>query len=813
MAKQRVQVAGLQAPTQVTPTARAVETFVQPVAPSVREEGLSKFLTALSPAIKEFGLQERKAKAKRDLEIQQGIKAQKAAEADLIGRQAQRVGARVANEALSNDPELYFGPEGEKLLTELRAEAVAPLLDKIEDEDIRTAVDRDIAVGNINWFQSKFDPDVNDFKRGATLGDVFSEIRAIESSSLTLDEKKNDIRTLLSRTEATYPNINWSHINQYSSNIIKGNAREQGGGALYTVMQEDGRFNTSDFEEVGLKIANDIEAFETEKAGEIITDSVSQMIAIENRDDLSLQKKQAMISELVTSTLSNNPFVDRQDLFSGMASATQERMFDRETTPMYEVIKGNEEVLANPDLAPTLDNINRLSTSATDSRIAKETKEIETAEKERLEVASVKATNLGITTGVLQFRAGGPVRELFGQVIELPNGKTHTVTKKEAVTEFERQSVIALQEKLDQATASEALGGTPINADAIAQRHLAEDMTNFYNKVGALPTYLGDPLARDVNLLRKAPLSGVADEATINSVTNLLTAYKTTKSLGGNVDAVGVNENDKHRLMALDFFVTNLQMDIPTALSKVQGRLFDYTVGNISVEELSTPDGLFAGDSKFKDIANNGHVRDYIKRGAEYLMAMDGTTREEALAIMSAEAGDDFVVLEDRNGNTRAVEILSNEIRTSSTGVITLQEVINEIDNLPEIRQLATNALGTDAALTIANDYDNPQAVQLIITNSDGTASQSIATLPVSTLKGTLEDVILENIINNLNEQLPTVDLSSSIASLGEDVGDTELTDEQYRRKYPMSSGLRPISVSEGIFGDAARLIEPENMK
>ena len=49
MAKQRVQVQGLDAPTGVRPVARPVETYTAPEQPKVQPSPLTQFLQAISP--------------------------------------------------------------------------------------------------------------------------------------------------------------------------------------------------------------------------------------------------------------------------------------------------------------------------------------------------------------------------------------------------------------------------------------------------------------------------------------------------------------------------------------------------------------------------------------------------------------------------------------------------------------------------------------------------------------------------------------------------------------------------------------------
>ena len=77
MARQRVQVGDIQTPTQVTPTARTVETYVAPVAPDFKPSALAQFVKGISPAIETISDIEREKQVKRQIEIENGNKKKK----------------------------------------------------------------------------------------------------------------------------------------------------------------------------------------------------------------------------------------------------------------------------------------------------------------------------------------------------------------------------------------------------------------------------------------------------------------------------------------------------------------------------------------------------------------------------------------------------------------------------------------------------------------------------------------------------------------------------------------------------------------
>lgn len=811
MARQRVQVQGIQAPrgqsfTEVRPTARTVETYVQPVAPQFRPSPLAQFVEGISPAIETISQIEKEKQVKRQIEIEQGEKKKKAAEAKLVLRRATRAAKAAGNEALVVDPDKYYGEGGEEALTEVRRAAVADIFAEIEDEEILEAVEADFKLANINWFEQNFDPEKNKHLRGKTLGNVFNEVVAIEEDdTMTMAEKEQEIEALFQQTADTYENISFAHINQFAVGTLQRRTSKFGKGALYNVLDKRNQFNAANFLEAGLAIDKDNEAYQDEKKPEVISSAIEQMIAIEKATNRSATEKQAAFQDIITSTTQNNPFVSEDDMYFAMANVAQERMFEQTTTPMYEFLKSKPEAMNNPKMASNFDNINRIISQTEDNQKRQAETAQAKADKERLEAADDLTKQTAITTSVISFRQGAFVSEMIGKEVVLPSGKPYTITKEDAITEFERQSQIALQEKLQLAGQEEAISGEPYSEAAIVQRHLAEDMENFYNKIGAVPTVLADPINTNVSLLTSKPLSGVNDEQTLAKAEEVLTAYTAMRAMGADVKNTNVTDNDTYRLKALDFFRNNMGMDMATALSKVQGTpKYDATVGNVDVDEL-TKDGFIFSKSKFRDIRNKGHVQDYIKRGTEYMMALEGMTREKALELMSQEAELDFVVVEDKNGVKTALEKLSGDMRLAGTSPETIQNFVNAVAEIPDVQDVI-NRIEPNGAISLANDYDNRQVLTLVINDEDGAMTTALASIDMATLQGTTMEIIVENALREINKQLPTLNIGNVVGSVAEGlVGETGLTPEQFRRMYPYSRIVEQ-SEEERTLNDAAEV-------
>jgi len=83
MAKQRVLVGELNAPTEVTPTARAVDTYVSPEKPIVQASPLSQFLDAISPLTNLMQEEAKKAKALQERDELNGKRANEQHQAEM----------------------------------------------------------------------------------------------------------------------------------------------------------------------------------------------------------------------------------------------------------------------------------------------------------------------------------------------------------------------------------------------------------------------------------------------------------------------------------------------------------------------------------------------------------------------------------------------------------------------------------------------------------------------------------------------------------------------------------------------------------
>lgn len=111
MARQRVQVAPLEAPTTVRPVASPVDTYIRPAEEPKAKSGLSEFISAITPALKAEAQQEIDARQKQNEKIEAGIASREAfqsklARAELISE---------ATNGFENNKEYYLEAGRDKL--------------------------------------------------------------------------------------------------------------------------------------------------------------------------------------------------------------------------------------------------------------------------------------------------------------------------------------------------------------------------------------------------------------------------------------------------------------------------------------------------------------------------------------------------------------------------------------------------------------------------------------------------------------------------------------------------------------------------
>ena len=160
MAKQRVQVAKLNAPTQANlqgGTAPVVETMRVLAPDQTPETPLSQFVSAIAPAMEADAADRRIKRLKREQEIQNGIRAKK--ENQLEQARVSLIGDLTLEYAKNETTNLDMG---EAAYLEKRQKAYAPYLDKLRSTDLEPelieALEGDLALADVTFMKTKYAP-------------------------------------------------------------------------------------------------------------------------------------------------------------------------------------------------------------------------------------------------------------------------------------------------------------------------------------------------------------------------------------------------------------------------------------------------------------------------------------------------------------------------------------------------------------------------------------------------------------------------------------------------------------------------------
>lgn len=178
MAKQRVQVAPLQAPTAVKPTAAPVETYVRP-AEEKANNGLSEFVSAITPALKAKADLDAQYRQQLAREVQTGIAEQQAFQAKIA---VTDLLSEAVNQYETN--KTYYLDAGPEVMAADRQAYFTDYLTTLEDAGtnpaIMQAIRQDLELGTVKFFS---DPEAG-YNQAKTKHDL-SKRDAIVLDSIT----------------------------------------------------------------------------------------------------------------------------------------------------------------------------------------------------------------------------------------------------------------------------------------------------------------------------------------------------------------------------------------------------------------------------------------------------------------------------------------------------------------------------------------------------------------------------------------------------------------------------------------------------
>ena len=212
MAKKRLQVAALDAPTTVKPMASPVDIYTVPEKPFVDTQ-LAQFVNAITPAIE--AEQQKLLQYRQDLErsVKQGFADQEAHQARLAITNLNKV----AGEAYTNN-EQYYLEAGRDVLAADRNKFNTDYITQLEDSganpSVIKSIKQDLEIGNIKFFGEVYNPSKQDHDNKIALGTLREQItNDVNAPMLNEALKDKAVANSIAIFQKAYPNISLTDIN------------------------------------------------------------------------------------------------------------------------------------------------------------------------------------------------------------------------------------------------------------------------------------------------------------------------------------------------------------------------------------------------------------------------------------------------------------------------------------------------------------------------------------------------------------------------------------------------------------------------
>lgn len=212
MAKKRLQVAALDAPTTVKPMASPVDIYTVPEKPFVDTQ-LAQFVKAITPAVE--AEQQELLQYRQDLErsVKQGFADQEAYQARLAVTNL----SKVAGEAYTNN-EQYYLEAGRNVLAADRNKFHTDYITQLEDSgtnpSVIKSIKQDLELGNIKFFGEVYNPSKQDYDNKIALGTLREQItNDVNAPMLDGDLKDKAVANSIAIFQKAYPNISLTDIN------------------------------------------------------------------------------------------------------------------------------------------------------------------------------------------------------------------------------------------------------------------------------------------------------------------------------------------------------------------------------------------------------------------------------------------------------------------------------------------------------------------------------------------------------------------------------------------------------------------------
>lgn len=299
MAKKRVQVAPLEAPTTVKPTLSPVDIYTVPKTETANTQ-LLEFVRALTPALQA----EDDIQKQYNMDLERSIRQRFAdQEADQV-KLARAELTSMADQAYIDNEQYYLDAGRDQLATD-RNTFFNDYYSKLEESGTNPAVveglKNDIELINIKFYADVYHPAKTKFDNTRALNGLSTQLSTILKARIgdvgedVLTYQRTEINDTIKNFKEAYPNIGWSDVNELVRNteLFLSSEKDERGiprglTSLSRWLNDNGQLDTADGKKTAALINNN-QAAKEEALSKLVktsTDAVVKTIAIPTINNL-----------------------------------------------------------------------------------------------------------------------------------------------------------------------------------------------------------------------------------------------------------------------------------------------------------------------------------------------------------------------------------------------------------------------------------------------------------------------------------------------------------------------------------------------
>jgi len=299
MAKQRVQVAPLEAPTTVKPTLSPVDIYTVPKTETANTQ-LLEFIQGITPALQAKDALQKQYNMDLERSINQRFADQEADQVKLARAQL----VDMASQAYTDNEQYYLETGRDQLATD-RNTFFNDYYTKLEESGTNPAVieglKNDLELVNIKFFSEVYHPSKTDFDNKRALNGLSTQLSTVLKSTVgdvgedVLKYQEEEINNTITNFKQAYPNIGWTEINDlvrntelYLSSEKDDKGIPRGLTSLSRWLSNNGQLDTAEGKKVAALINNNQSA-RTEALTKIVktsNDAVVKTIAVPTINNL-----------------------------------------------------------------------------------------------------------------------------------------------------------------------------------------------------------------------------------------------------------------------------------------------------------------------------------------------------------------------------------------------------------------------------------------------------------------------------------------------------------------------------------------------